>query len=122
MNKVVNILLVEDEVITAMLMQSQLISLGYTVAEHVTTGENAVASAKENPPDIILMDIALAGEIDGIDAAAAIKSVSDIPVIFITGYEDQQYKERAEKIKPLEYLIKPLNMNKLKSIIDDFFK
>jgi CheY-like chemotaxis protein len=122
MKKVVNILLVEDEVITAMLMQSQLISLGYTVAEHVTTGENAVASAKENPPDIILMDIALAGEIDGIDAAAAIKSVSDIPVIFITGYEDQQYKERAEKIKPLEYLIKPLNMNKLKAIIDDFFK
>lgn len=122
MSKTVNILLVEDEVITAMVMQSQLENLGYCVIDHVTTGENAIISAKENQPDIILMDIALAGEIDGIDAAIAIKSESDIPVIFITGYEDQQYKERAEKIKPLEYLIKPLNMKKLKSIIDSCFK
>ena len=114
--------MVEDEVITAMLMQRQLIGLGYIISQHVTTGENAIVSARENPPDIILMDIALAGEIDGIDAAAAIRSVSDIPVIFVTGYEDQKNMVRAGNVHPLEYLIKPLNVNKLKILIDAHFK
>ncbi len=121
MKKNIKILLVEDEVITAMLMQSQLTGLGYVISQHVTTGENAIVSARENPPDIILMDIALAGEIDGIEAAAEIRSKSNIPVIFITGYEDQNNKERAGNTHPLEYLIKPLNVNKLKILIDAYF-
>ncbi len=118
----IKILIVEDEVITAMLMQAQLRSLGCIISQHVTTGENAIVSARENPPDLILMDIVLAGEIDGIDAAAAIRSESDIPVIFVTGYEDQNNKVRAENVHPLDYLIKPFNINKLKILFDAHFK
>ena len=89
MDKQIKILLVEDEFINALLIKKQLEFIGYAVSHHVTTGENAIISAKQNHPDIIIMDIRLAGEIDGIEAASVIKSESDIPVIFITGYEIQ---------------------------------
>ncbi len=122
MGKTINILLVEDEVITAMLMENQLEGIGYPVFKHVTTGEKAIIIAKQEFPDIILMDIRLAGEIDGIEAAAAIKAESDIPIIFITGYDDKEIKERAEKTKPLGFLIKPLEIHTLNTILDALFK
>ena len=115
------ILLVEDEIIIAMLIQRQLKEIGFTDIKHVTTGENAIISSKENPPDIILMDIKLAGKIDGIEAAFQIKSEQEIPVIFITSYNDNDTAERVKKIKPLGYLEKPLSINKLKEIINSHF-
>ncbi len=119
MNKQIKFLLVEDEVINAMLIQMQLKGVGYDVSHHVTTGENAIKSAKQNRPDIILMDIRLAGGIDGIEAAMVINS--GIPIIFITCYDNQAVRERTEKFKPLGYLIKPLDIDKLKTIIDTHF-
>ncbi len=122
MGNIIKILLVEDEFITSKLMKKQLENQGYEVTQSVSTGENAVISARQNPPDIILMDIRLAGEMDGIETATVIKSESDIPVIiFVTGYGDTEIKERAKKINPLEYLIKPIDINKLKLIIDSYF-
>lgn len=121
MEKVLRILLVEDEIITAFLMQEELKDIGYAVSQHVTSGEDAIISAKQNSSDLILMDIRLAGKIDGIEAASIIKSENNIPVIFITGYEDQAIRERAELLNPLGYLIKPLDMNKLKTIIDKHY-
>lgn len=112
------ILLVEDEVIVAMLMKMELHNAGYEIAHHVVTGEEAVASARQNQPDIILMDIRLAGEIDGVDAAAAIRSESNIPVVFITGYNSPDTIERAEKIGHMGYFIKPVDINKLKKIFE----
>lgn len=121
MLKSISILLVEDEVIIAMLMQQSLIKIGYSISEQVTTGEAAVISAKQNPPDVILMDIRLAGKMDGIEAAAVIQSEAEIPIIFITGYVDQTIRDRAELLKPLGYLSKPLDIIKLKTIIDKYF-
>lgn len=121
MNCQLKILLVEDEAVNAMLMSELLESVGYVIARHVTTGENAIMSVKQEPPDVILMDIRLAGEIDGIDAAAAIKSESDIPIIFITGYDDCVIRKRAEKLEPCGYLVKPFEIDKLKIIIDSRF-
>jgi two-component system, response regulator PdtaR len=119
--KTIRILLVEDEVLPAMHIEIQLKGIGYPVFNHVTTGEDAIIIAKQDSPDIILMDIRLAGEIDGIDAAAAIKAESDIPVIFITGYDDKDIRERAEKTKPIGYLIKPLDIHSIKTILDAHF-
>jgi CheY-like chemotaxis protein len=120
MGNQIDILLVEDEVITAMVLEEQLKSIHYPFSHHVTTGENAIISARQNPPDVILMDIRLAGEIDGIEAASIIKSELDIPIIFITGYDEENIKERAAILKPLAFLIKPLAIKKLKSILDDY--
>jgi CheY-like chemotaxis protein len=121
MEKAIRILLVEDEVILSMTMKEQIKNIGYSIAQSVPTGEKAIAAVKANPPDLILMDIRLAGEIDGIDAAISIKSESDIPVIFITGYDDKAIRERAEKTDPLAFLIKPPKMSVLKEIIDSLF-
>lgn len=121
MGKAIRILLVEDEVILSMTMKEQIKSIGYSIAQSVPTGEKAIAAAKSDPPDLIFMDIRLAGEIDGIDAAISIKSESDIPVIFITGYDDKTIRERAEKTDPLAFLIKPAKMSVLKEIIDSLF-
>lgn len=120
MEKKLNILLVEDEFLNAMLMEKQLKHIGYTVSNHIATGENAIIKVRQEQPDVILMDIRLAGEIDGIEAASVIKSEFGIPIIFITGYDDQVIRERAEKLKPLGYLIKPLDIDELKAIIDGF--
>jgi CheY-like chemotaxis protein len=121
MNRQIKILLVEDEVITAMFMQKQLSSNGYNIVDHVSTGENAVLSSKKNTPDLILMDIRLAGEIDGIEAASIIKAESDIPIIFVTGYDSESVHERAEKLNPLGYFVKPLNIKSLKEIVESYF-
>ncbi len=121
MKKSVEILLVEDEVITAMFMMDLLTKAGFNVSNHVTTGENAIIFAEKTNPDIILMDIRLAGEMDGIEAAEKIQTVNNIPVIFITGYDDTIYRERAENLNTLAYLVKPAPISVLKSLIDDYF-
>lgn len=123
MERMLKVLLVEDETITALFMKMELEKTGYHVIQIVATGEKAVISAKEDLPDIILMDIMLAGKIDGIEAASMINSDPDpgIPVIFCTAYEDDSIRERAEKLKPLGFLIKPFEIRKLNKIIDSYF-
>ncbi len=115
------ILVVEDEIIAAILVETQLKRSGYTLVSHVSIGESAILCAKMNPPHLLLMDIRLAGGIDGIETVALIRSETDIPAIFITGYEDDFTKERAERLRPLAYLIKPLEFRSLETIIDDYF-
>ena len=105
-----------------MMMQSNLKKAGYSISRHVTTGENAILSAKEDPPDFILMDIRLAGTIDGVEAAAAIKAESEIPVIFVTGYDEKSVRERADTLKPLAFMVNPVAMRELKAKIDGHFR
>ncbi len=121
MRKPIRILLVDDEILPAMLMQAQLKALGYGSTGIATTGAKAIQSARLDPPDLILMDIRLAGEMDGIDAATAILSDLSIPVIFVTGYEDQGIRERASRLDPLAYLIKPVETHGLERIIAGYF-
>jgi CheY-like chemotaxis protein len=122
MGRDVSILIVEDEVVTAMLMQMQLRKNRYTQSQYVTTGENAVTSVSQKQPDVIIMDIRLAGKIDGIETAAIIQSIStDIKTIFLTGYVDQKMREKAEMTEPLAFLIKPLDMILFNEIIDTHF-
>jgi CheY-like chemotaxis protein len=122
MEKKIKILLVEDEVVAAMFLKMELEKEGYIVCKHVTTGENAIISAEADKPDVILMDIFLAGKINGIDAAKEIKEKTDIPIIiFLTGFEDSGLKEKAMKLDPLAYIIKPVVLTELKDIINKKF-
>ena len=82
------ILVVEDEAITGMDIQRRLKNLGYIVPVVVSSGEDAIKKVKENNPDLVLMDINLKGEMDGIEAALKIHSFSDIPVIYLTAFSD----------------------------------
>ncbi|TGN03364.1 response regulator [Leptospira dzoumogneensis] len=116
-----NVLIVEDEVLTAMVIRRELRKIGCNVVELATSGEDAVRIAKEDRPDLILMDITLAGEMDGITAASEIKEYLDVPIVFVTGYQDKATRERASLTKPLGYFVKPLQIDQLKNLIDSHF-
>ena len=122
MNNQKSILIVEDEVILSTWLKMQLEDEGYLVCGCITTGEEAVEFVQNTKPDLILMDINLVSAIDGIEAAEKIKEKSNIPIIFMTGYEEPKIYERAQKIRPVAYLTKPVEIWDLKPIFESIFK
>ncbi len=102
-----NVLVVEDESIVSKDIQHSLKKLGYNVVGAANTGETAVNLALEHMPDIILMDIMLKGEMNGIEAAEAIRKETNIPVIFLTAYADESTLAKAKVTQPYGYIIKP---------------
>ncbi|MBT4287437.1 MAG: PAS domain-containing protein [Bacteroidetes bacterium] len=114
----VRILIVEDEAIIAMELESQLQSLGYEVTSIVDTGEKAIEKAEADKPDLILMDIRIKGEMDGIDTAEVIRNKFNIPVIFSTAYLDQKRIERAKITMPFGYVLKPIQERDLKVTLE----
>lgn len=116
MNKI-KILVVEDEAIIAKNIESKLLKAGYEVVDTVYTGNDAIKSALEKNPEIILLDIKLKGEIGGIEAAEKIKQVKDIPVIYLTSYTDEDTFEKAKLTEPAAFLSKPFNIDELNRII-----
>ncbi len=114
----IRILIVEDEVVVAMEIQSTLERLGYSVVGVVNSGENAINKTREEKPHIILMDIRLKGELDGIEAASRIRSNLDIPIIFLTAYAEDDKLERAKLALPFGYLLKPIQDRDLKVTIE----
>jgi len=101
-------MLVEDEVIIAGYLKLELELEGYIVSGFITTGEEAVEIARIDKPDVVLMDIKLAGEMDGIDAAEIISNESGTPIIFMTSYSRLEITQRAQKITPSRYFNKPV--------------
>jgi len=112
------ILIVEDEAIIAMEVESQLQSLGYDVTSIVDTGVKAIKKAEEDKPDIILMDIRIKGKMDGIGAAEAIRSQFGIPVIFSTAYLDEERIEQAKITMPFGYVLKPIQERDLRVTLE----
>jgi PAS domain S-box-containing protein len=113
-----NILVVEDESITALDIQRSLELKGYRVAGIACTGEQAVDLARETRPDLALMDIRLQGLTDGISAARKIREHLNIPVIFLTAYADGATLERAKHADPFAYLLKPFDEEVLVTTIE----
>ena len=118
MNKKISILIVEDEFIIALRMKMELSKMGFIICDTIAKGENAVDFVKIKNPDIVLMDINLQGEMDGIEAAEKILSFSTSAIIFVTGYPDEELRLRAEKLIPAGYFIKPVNIDKIVSVIN----
>jgi PAS domain S-box-containing protein len=112
------ILIVEDESIEAMNFQQSLNFFGYDVVGIASTGEEALQKVAELKPNLILMDIVLKGEMDGIEAAAQIKEDYDIPVVYLTAHPEESAVNRAKLTTPYGYLIKPVNKTDLKNIIE----
>lgn len=102
-----NILIVEDESIVAKDIQHSLKKLGYTVVGICSTGEDAIRTAEELKPDLVLMDIMLKGDMSGIEAAAQIREKYNLPVIYLTAYADESTLSKAKVSEPYGYIIKP---------------
>ncbi|SRR5258708_1463671 len=101
------ILIVEDEQIIALELQARLKRLGYDVPVVVSSGEEALQQAFTTRPDLILMDIALSGKIDGIETARQLREQLDIPSIYLTARVDEATLARVKPTKPLGYILKP---------------
>lgn len=112
------ILIVEDESIVAMDVEKRLVKLGYNVTNCVASGEEALIKAAEDQPDLVLMDIYLKGNIDGIEAASQIYSHFNIPVIYLTANGDNNTLERAKITEPLAYILKPFKERELQATIE----
>jgi putative two-component system response regulator len=108
------ILVVEDEKIVALDIARELEKLGYSVNAMVSSGEEALESVRGDRPDLVLMDIELEGEMDGIQAAAQIQSIYDIPVVYLTAYADEKTLARAKVTVPFGYVLKPFETKDLR--------
>ncbi|WFN34132.1 response regulator [Methanogenium sp. S4BF] len=112
------ILIVEDEAIIAMELRETLEHLGYTVVGNELRGEDAIRAAGKLRPDVVLMDIHLKGQMDGIEASDRIARRYDIPVIFTTAHSDRETLSRAIRTQPYGYIIKPFSERDLYSNIE----
>jgi CheY-like chemotaxis protein len=115
------VLIVEDDMIISMVLERMIKKLGHRVSDKVITGQNAIDKTFELDPDLILMDIQLKDDIDGITAMERIREESDVHVIYITGNSDQYNQARAKETNYVEYLVKPIQMSHLKKSISKAF-
>lgn len=112
------ILVVEDEGVIALEIAQSLRDLGHTVAGTADDCQGAVALARDEQTDLVLMDIMLKGDSDGIEAARRIRAERDVPVVFLTAYSDAQTLARAKDVAPYGFLIKPFRADELRAALD----
>ena len=114
----IKILIVEDEPLIAMNLQAEFIRRGYNAYKIISNGEDAVATVQDDPPDIILMDILLIGHLNGIETANKIRKFSNTPIIFMTGYSDEEIRQKAKKVDPVALIDKPVPISDVAELID----
>jgi PAS domain S-box-containing protein len=112
------VLVVDDEIIIARELGSRLTNLGYEVLEIASSGQEAVKVAEQTRPDLVLMDIVLKGEMDGVEAAAEIRRRWAIPIIYLTAYTDDATLQRARVTEPFGYIVKPFSERELRANIE----
>jgi len=111
------VLIVEDEAIIALEIKKSLSQLDLTINGLVTSYDDAIKSIHKNKPDLILLDINLKNSKDGIDIANAVKDESDISIIYLTAFSDENTIQRASRTNPIAYLVKPFKREDLTSTI-----
>src|SRR6056297_308342 len=111
------LLIVEDELIFAEDLQSNLEEFGYEIVDKALDGPEAIQKAKRYLPDLIIMDIKLSGTMSGIETSQIIKDTLDIPVIFLTAHSDIHTIEQAKLTEPYGFLLKPHRINEVNSMI-----
>lgn len=114
----VSVLLVEDDNVMAKIAEMRLNSLGYEMCGRATTAAEAIALVVNKKPDIVLMDINIKGNVDGIDTAHMIKNAFDIPVVYLTSHTDGPVLERAKATNPDGFITKPLKDTTLRVAIE----
>lgn len=118
MDKVAQVLIVEDEPIVSMDLRRKLEAMGYNVAAEIRSGEESIEAATKMRPDVVLMDIKLTGEMDGIDAAERIHDQFDVPIVYLTACADEPTLERAKATKPSGYILKPFGDAQLRAVVE----
>ena len=115
------VLIVEDDLIINLLYESYFERLGFDTEGELVYGKTAIELTKKLKPDLIVMDITLEGELNGIDAMKEIRKFSDVPVIYITGNSDSMHVEQAKETNYLDYLTKPIEFEDLEKVLKEHF-
>ena len=118
MTKALTFLVVEDEHIISLAMGMHIRNLGHKVGASVSCGEDALAALPRVRPDLVLMDIQLEGELDGIETARLMLDQGGPPVVYATAYSDAETLARARTTKPLAYLLKPVGPKEILALVD----
>ena len=116
-----SVLIVEDDLILNLLYESYFERLGFETEGELVYGKTAIEMTKKIEPDLIVMDISLEGELDGIEAMTEIRKFSDVPVVYITGNSDPMHVKRAKETDYLDYLTKPIEFEDLKKSLEENF-
>lgn len=119
MNEKPKVMIVEDEEIVSFDLKKTLEKLGYEVIAQASSGVEAIEKAENSKPDVILMDIRLKNELDGIDAAHIISFKQRVPIIYLTSFGNEEIKKRAKKTTASAFLLKPFDEEILKNTIDN---
>ncbi len=109
----IKILVVEDESNVAQVMRIRLESYGFKVCDIVSSGRDAIRVAEALAPDIVIMDIRINGNMDGIETAHRIRSLIEVPIIYLTSHSDKDLLKRAQATKPFGYIVKPYDGKQL---------
>jgi CheY-like chemotaxis protein len=112
------ILIVEDERIVAIDLQRRLTRLGYSVIALAASGTEAIQKALVLLPDVVLMDIRLQGDMDGVEAAQQIQAATAIPVVFMTAYVDEETQRRVRATSPWGCLYKPFTIHQIQATVE----
>ncbi len=112
------ILIVEDEAVVSLDIARRLEKMGYDVIGRLASGEEALELVQEERPDLVLMDINLQGEMDGIQTATTLYKEHNLPVIYLTAYAGEGTLERAKESKPYGYILKPFKERELHAAIE----
>ena len=122
MNSKPKILLIEDEAINALLISNQLKRVGYEVCKLAATGDDAIQIFINEKPDFLLIDIGLAGGMDGVDTARKIAEIRQVPFAFLTGYASDTISRRVTDLTPVAYLTKPIQFGQTDNLIQSVLK
>ena len=111
-------LIVEDEILIAEELKERLSRLGFSVIAAVDSADEGIAIATRERPDLVLMDIRLKGEKDGVQAAKEIRQQVDVPIVYLTAYSDQLTVDRAKATEHDGFILKPFQRRELQSTIE----
>ncbi len=115
------ILIIEDEALNALLMSNQIKKLGFNVCKLASTGEEALRIFAEEKPDFVLIDIGLAGTMDGIEVAQKITETGQVRFAFLTGYSSDTISRRVQGLSPVAYFTKPIQFRQVESVLKSMF-
>jgi two-component system, response regulator PdtaR len=120
--KKIKILIVEDEAITGIFLKEKLSLSNFEIQGIAPSSREAVRLFARCKPDMVLMDVMLAGEIDGIETAKILqKKQPDVPIIFMTGYDDEETRNSALSLHPLSFVVKPVDTETIRELADGYF-
>ena len=118
MSSTASVIIVEDEGVVALDLKRRLERMGYSVAAQASGGREAVEKVRETAPDLVLMDISLGEDLDGIEAGEIIRGRLHVPVVYLTAHSDRATLERAKATEPQGYVLKPFRDRELQIAIE----